>query len=165
MSKFRMLTAVVMTMVLSSAMAAEGGFDNQKLYLGAGLSSNSLSGTDSSIGWQVLGGYEIAEVVKNIFVDAEVGYMDTGNMDVNCPIINCGSTRARGLWATGVGRVLASPQVELLARFGYDFGDDDGFMGGIGAGYILNKQTKLRVEFVERDHVDSVQFNVVFKLQ
>jgi hypothetical protein len=35
-------------------------------------------------------------------------------------------------------------------------------MFGIGAGYILSKNLKLRLEFVSRDHVDSLQFNAVF---
>jgi hypothetical protein len=57
---------------------------------------------------------------------------------------------------------LVTPKVELIGRAGFDFGDDDGFMIGIGAGYIVNKNLKLRGEFVVRDNVDSLQFNVVF---
>ena len=52
--------------------------------------------------------------------------------------------------------------IKLIGRAGYDFGDDDGFIVGVGAGYILNKNLKLRLEYVARDHVDSLQFNVVF---
>jgi hypothetical protein len=57
---------------------------------------------------------------------------------------------------------MVAPNVELLGRTGYDFGDDDGFLFGVGAGYIVNKNLKLRLEFVARDNVDSLQFNVLF---
>jgi hypothetical protein len=57
---------------------------------------------------------------------------------------------------------MVAPKVELLGRAGYDFGDDDGFLFGIGGGYIVNKNLKLRLEYVWRDNVDSLQFNVVF---
>jgi hypothetical protein len=36
-------------------------------------------------------------------------------------------------------------------------------MAGIGAGLLLTKNIKLRLEYVQRDKVDSVQFNFVFQ--
>jgi len=70
---------------------------------------------------------------------------------------------AKGLWANGVGRLMVTPSVELIGRLGLDFGDDDGLMAGIGAGVLLSKNFKLRLEFVQRDDVNSVQFNFVYQ--
>jgi len=70
---------------------------------------------------------------------------------------------ANGLWANGVGRLMVAPNVELIGRLGLDFGDDDGLMAGIGVGFLVSRTIKLRLEYVQRDNVDSVQFNIVFQ--
>jgi hypothetical protein len=147
----------IIAMALSSVAVAQG-FDTGKLFFGAGLSSNDVSGSDSAAGYQIFGGYGFGEVTKNVFIDAEVGYMDTGKMSKSG-----GNVSAKGLWANGVGRLMVTPSVELLGRLGLDFGDDDGFMAGIGAGLLLTKNFKIRLEFVQRDKVDSVQFNFVYQ--
>ena len=148
---------------LSSAAMAQG-FDSKKLFFGAGLSSNDVSGFDNGTGFQLFGGYGFGEVTRNVFVDVEVGYMDTGKMSREVGFgVPSADARAKGLWATGVGRLMVAPNVELIGRAGLDFGDDDGFMFGIGAGYLLNKNAKLRLEFVERDDVSSLQFNFVYQ--
>jgi hypothetical protein len=36
-------------------------------------------------------------------------------------------------------------------------------LAGIGAGLLLTKNFKLRLEYVQRDNVNSVQFNIVFQ--
>jgi hypothetical protein len=87
--------------------------------------------------------------------------MDTGNFKATVGGVSVES-KAKGIWGAGVARYMATPNVELLGRVGYDFGDDDGLLFGIGAGYIVNKNLKLRLEFVEREDVSSIQFNVVF---
>jgi opacity protein-like surface antigen len=117
-----------------------------------------VSGSDSAVGWQVFGGYGFGQVASNLYFDAEVGYMDTGDMERPG-----GDAKANGLWAAGVGRYLITPSIELLGRAGLDFGDDDGFLAGIGAGLILTKNIKLRLEYVQRDKVDSWQFNFVYQ--
>jgi hypothetical protein len=144
-------------MVLSSAAVAQA-VDTSRLFFGAGLSSNEVSGSDSAVGWQVFGGYGFGQVASNLYFDAEVGYMDTGDMERPG-----GDVKANGLWAAGVGRFLATPNIELLGRLGLDFGDDDGLLGGVGAGLILTKNIKLRLEYVQRDKVDSWQFNLVYQ--
>lgn len=162
----RILVTGLIAMGLSSAAMAQG-FDTKKLFFGAGLSSNDVSGFDNGTGYQVFGGYGFGEVSPKIFVDAEVGYMDTGKMkrEVCAPIVGCvtSDAKAKGLWANGVGRFMVAPNVELLGRAGLDFGDDDGFMFGVGAGYLLSKNAKLRLEYVERDDVSSLQFNFVYQ--
>jgi opacity protein-like surface antigen len=150
-----------------SAQAANNGFDPQKLFVGVGISRNNISNSDDGTGTQVFGGYEFGEIARNIRADAEVGYMDTGNMDLpgnaTPPFGTSRSVRAKGLWATGVARFALSPQAELLARAGLDFGDDDGLMVGVGLGLGLSKQSRLRFEYVERNNVNSLQLNLVIK--
>ena len=144
-------------MALSSVALAQG-FDTSKLFFGAGLSSNDVSGSDSATGYQIFGGYGFGEVTPKVFIDAEIGYMDTGNMSRRG-----GDVKAKGLWASGVGRLMVAQNVELIGRLGLDFGDDDGLLAGIGAGLLLGKNFKLRLEYVQRDNVNSVQFNFVFQ--
>jgi len=144
-------------MALSSVAVAQG-LDTRKLFFGAGVSSNDTSGSDNATGWQIFGGYGFGEVTPKVFIDAEVGYMDTGNMTRRG-----GNVKANGLWANGVGRLMLAPSIELIGRLGMDFGDDDGLMAGIGVGFLLTRSLKLRLEFVQRDNVDSVQLNFVFQ--
>jgi len=154
--------AVALVAAGLSSVAAAQGFDNRRLFFGGGLSQNSISNFDNATGFQVFGGYNFPAIVRNFYVDAEAGYMDTGKFKSSFPIAGAVETKAKGLWGSGVARYMVAPQVELLGRLGYDFGDDDGVMVGIGAGYIVNKSLKLRLEYVVRDTVDSLQFNVVF---
>jgi hypothetical protein len=152
LNTIRVAVIALIGMALSSVSVAQG-LDTSRFFFGAGVSSNEESGTDSA------GGYGFGEVTRNVFIDAEVGYMDTGDMEKN----GGGDVKANGLWATGVGRLMIAPSFELIGRLGYDFGDDDGVMAGIGVGYLLTKKIKLRFEYVERDNVDSLQFNLVFQ--
>jgi len=157
LKKIRVMVVGLIGMALSSVAIAQGAATNN-LFFGGGVSSNEVSGSDSAVGWQIFGGYGFGEVTKNVFIDAEVGYMDTGNMTKSG-----GNVKANGLWASGVGRLMVAPSVELIGRLGMDFGDDDGLMAGIGVGFLLTRSLKLRLEFVQRDKVDSVQFNFVFQ--
>ncbi|MGH9718704.1 MAG: outer membrane beta-barrel protein, partial [Bryobacteraceae bacterium] len=145
--------------VAMTSVAAAQVVDTGKLFFGGGVSSNETSSSDNATGWQVFGGYGFGEVTRNIFIDAEVGYMDSGNMKQ----AGRADFKANGLWAAGVGRLLLTPSIELLGRLGMDFGDDDGVLAGIGVGFILGQRFKLRFEFVQRDNVDSIQFNLVFQ--
>lgn len=156
LKKIRVLAIGLVGMALSSVAIAQSSTTN-KLFFGGGLSSNEVSDSDSATGWQVFGGYVFGEVAPKLFIDGEVGYMDTGTMKRNGA-----DFKANGLWTTGVARYMVAPNVELLGRLGIDFGDDDGLMAGIGVGFLLNKNMKLRLEYVQRDRVDSVQFNFVF---
>jgi hypothetical protein len=149
-----------------SSQRSSGGFDANKLFYGAGLSLNEVSGSDSGTGFQIFGGYRFGEFAPKWQADVELGYMDSGNMKVEACFgpFGCVSAdaRAKGLWSTGVARYIVSPQVELLGRAGLDFGDDDGFMFGFGAGYNVNRNVKLRGEYVIRENIDSIQFNLVY---
>jgi len=166
MSKIsRMMVVVLVAMGFSSVALAQKmgqGFDQRRLFFGAGLSSNSTDGADNHpLGFQFFGGYNFGEFAPKFQLDAEVGYMDSGKFKSNQFGFNLGGS-AKGLWATAVPRYMITPQIELITRLGYDFGDDDGLMFGVGAGYILNPHLKLRAEYVIRDNINSLQFNVVF---
>lgn len=128
---------------------AQGGFDPNKLFFGAGISRNDASGLDDATGFQIFGGHEFGPVAQNISVDAEAGHMDSGDMErcVTVPFLGreCRGGNATGLWATGVGRLALNPQFDLIGRLGFDFGDDDGLMFGAGGGYNVNKQMQLRL--------------------
>jgi hypothetical protein len=152
----RVMVIGLVGMALSSVAMAQG-LDG-KLFFGGGVSSNDVSGFDSAVGFQIFGGYSFGEVSPKVFIDAEVGYMDTGNMKRGGI-----EAKANGLWATGVGRLMVAPSVELIGRLGLDFGDDDGLLAGVGVGFLLSKNAKLRLEFVQRDNVDSIQFNFVYQ--
>jgi len=154
----RVLLIALIGMGISSVAAAQG-FEPSKMFFGGGISSNEMSDSDSATGWQVFGGYSFGEVTRNIIIDAEVGYMDTGSMDRP----GRGSVKANGLWATGVARLIVTPTIEVLGRVGADFGDDDGLMAGIGVGFNLTKSFKLRFEYVQRENTDSIQLNLVFQ--
>ena len=142
----------------TSVAAAAPFFTVKNVFLGGGLSRNDISNSDGATGVQAFGGYTFGEFAPKLHLDAEAGYMDSGNLRPNAPQP---FSRARGPWTTGVARYVVVPSIELLARAGIDLGDDDGPMFGIGAGFIASRNLKFRVEFVARDHVDSLQFNVV----
>lgn len=158
LNTIRVAVIALVGMALSSVAVAQG-LDTSKLFFGAGLSSNEVSGSDSAVGGQIFGGYGFGQVSPNVYVDAEVGYMDTGDMERS----GKPDRKDNGLWATGVGRLMLTPSVELIGRLGLDFGDDDGLMAGLGVGFLLTKNLKLRLEYVQRDSVDSLQFNFVFQ--
>ena len=160
----KLATCVLLTALATPALAASpnAGIDTGRLFFGVGVSQNDASGSDDGTGYQFFGGYEFGQVAQNVALDLEVGYMDTGDMDVRVGPFTV-DARAKGLWATGVGRLQLNPQFELLGRAGLDFGDDDGLMVGVGAGFNVNKQTQLRLELVERDDVSSLQFNFVYR--
>jgi len=163
----RLAMAALLAVTSLSAVAANSGFDPQKLFVGIGVSRNDIPRSDDGTGAQVFAGYPFGEVAKNIKLDVEAGYMDTGTMDLPAsappPFGGSRGVRAKGLWATGVAHVAVNPQVDFLARAGFDLGDDDGLMVGLGIGLNLSKRSQLRFEYVERDNVDSLQVNVVLR--
>jgi len=170
MKKYAFLLAAAL-MAAPSVQAAQttgGGLNTRQLYVGGGLGFNSVTNSDTGVGFQFFGGYHAGRIANNLEGDIEIGYMDTGDMDVsvNTPFGSVtANARAKGLWATGVARYALNPQLDLIGRAGFDFGDDDGFMAGVGLGYNLSRQSQLRGEYVARDNVDSIQVNITFNLQ
>lgn len=159
-------------MLFSSAAAAQSGsitLQTSSFYLGGGLGFNSHRGGRSS-GYQFIGGYEFAPKINGDIATAiELGYMDTGTFEAkdlndgsSDNIGPGGSQEAKGIWLNAVWSYPISNRVEGLWRVGIDFGDDDGIMAGAGMGYNFNRHWALRSEYVVREAVNSLQFNLLY---
>ncbi|MCW8831508.1 MAG: outer membrane beta-barrel protein [Gammaproteobacteria bacterium] len=157
----------VMLFVMCMAGYSYAEVDSDKLYLGGGLSLNSLSGIDFSdgIGLQVFAGYKLPVKIADGSLSVEAGYMDSGDMDssVNIPGLGVfkGETEAKGVWVNAVIDLLLKDKLSFVGRAGLDLGDDDGIMLGGGLGLRLDEKMQVRAEYVIRDHVDSLQVNLI----
>lgn len=130
--------------------------DKNKFSIGAGISTNSVSGPASDeIGYQFFGAYNLNQInlMEGVHSSVEFGYMDYGF-----------SGDSSGIWATYVVDGSLGGKFGWLARLGLDIGDDSGLMLGIGLGYSVNSRMELRGEYVIRDEVDSLQFNILYDL-
>jgi hypothetical protein len=156
----RKLGIILIAMLVTSF--SHAAVDSEKIYFGGGLSLNSLSGLDLSdgTGFQFFGGYELPVYMGDGKLSAEVGYMDSGDMAVG-PFFE---TDANGVWVNAVFTLPLQNKMNLIGRAGLDLGDDDGLMLGGGVGFQLDSKMQLRTEYVIRDNVDSLQFNLVFKM-
>ena len=159
----RVVIGAFLAIGLSSVASAQS-FDTKNLFFGGGVSQNKLEGSKTGTGYQFFGGYTFGQVAPQMRVDAEVGYQDATVKA--CDPFGfgiCGNAHVKGLWANGVARYRVAPQIDLIGRAGLDFGDDDGFMFGFGGGYLLNRNSQLRLEYVVRQNVNSLQFNFVYQ--
>jgi len=157
----------ILGLLLAAVNANAAGLDSRQIYFGAGVGFNSIdnnyydnnnfkNNNDSdAVGFQIFAGLPLAVDMGSAALAVEVGYMDTGNFD------NGGS--ANGLWSTAVASLPLNSNIKLLGRLGYDFGDDDGIMAGVGIGFPVASSVSLRIEYVIRDHIDSLQANLVFR--
>ena len=143
------------------------------IYFGAGLGLNSLRGINfgDGIGFQAFGGYVLPTKVGKGTLAAEVGYMDTGDMDWG--LFAATPVRIKGLWVNGVVSLPLKNNLNFIGRAGLNFGDadnnvwildDDGFMIGGGVGFKINNNSEIRAEYVIRPIVDSLQFNYVMRM-
>lgn len=151
------------------ALGASTALAQQPFYMGAGLGYNDVGGPfDEAVGFQIFGGYDFGFKLGSARTALEVGYMDSGDFEYEYCIPgfpgSCvrGEDNATGLWATGVAALPLNPAFDLIGRLGFDFGDDDGLMLGIGVGYNVNRQVQIRGEFVARDDIDSLQANFLY---
>ena len=145
-----------------SVIAQAEGMDTKNFYVGGGLNFNSLPGTGSARGFQFFGGYEFDFLLNDdIKTSVEVGYLDSGNFDRINNANNAGSVD--GVWASALESVAVSSKVDVLARLGYDFGDDDGLLLGAGMQYKFNTKSAMRMEYVSREHLNGLQVNVLVK--
>jgi hypothetical protein len=130
--------------------------DKNKFSIGLGVSSNSVSGpVDDEIGYQFFAAYNLTRV----------NLMDGVDSSVEAGLMDYGFKRdSTGIWATYVVDGKIGAGFGWLARLGLDLGDDSGLMAGVGAGYEINKKMDIRLEYVIRDEVDSLQFNFLYRL-
>lgn len=136
------------------------------IYVGGGIGHNQLSGWGDANGIQLFAGADLMKV-GHLTLGAEAGYMSSGDFSGTVTVLGVSQsakTNAKGFWANGVARAAVAPDIDLIGRVGYDFGDDDGVMLGAGVGYTLNRQMQIRGEYVMRSHINSLQANFVFYL-
>ena len=150
------------------AAAAEGTqgklIDFDKLYVGAGLGINSLSGWDSATGYQFYAGAPLGIDVGGFKWSVEAGYMDSGSFSQSS-FFGSFSTKAAGLWGTAVFEKPINETLGFVGRAGMDIGDDDGVMYGAGVTYNLSPGSDVRFEYVLRANVTSMQANYVYLLK
>ena len=147
---------LLVMLVVSSNVNAET-FNSKKLYVGAGIALNQ-----GATGFQVLGGYNFDfRINEDISSAIELGYMDSGDFDG----LNGGGKAdgAKGLWVSMVERVPLTRRANMMARLGFDFGDDDGLLLGAGLEYKFDTRVSLAMEYVAREHIGGLQANVRIK--
>ena len=154
--------SILALMLLASTAHAEGPIKADQLYVGGGLGFNSLPAVGNATGFQFIGGYEFQTKLNGDITSAvELGYMDTGDFDRYNSSTNVSA--AKGVWLAYVGSVPLSNKTDMLARVGFDFGDDDGVLLGTGLQYKFTTKVAMRMEYVARQNVNSLQANVLFK--
>lgn len=160
--KFSRISGATIALVLATpAIANAAELEADRFYAGGGISTNDLHGEDST-GAQVFAGYELPFSLGEADTAIEVGYQDAGDFDRPRRNIR-GDENISGLWTTGVASLPVADNVDLVGRFGADFGDDDGLMIGGGVGVDLAPRVELRGEYVIRDRTESLQANVLYR--
>ncbi|MCP4187000.1 MAG: hypothetical protein GY763_05290 [Gammaproteobacteria bacterium] len=153
------LCCVLSFSLYSSAATADNHeplLDRNLLSIGGGISNNSVSGpTDDEFGLQFFVAYDLDEVnlVSGVRSSVEFGIMDYGF-----------SRDSTGIWGTYVVDGQINSRWQWLARLGFDIGDDNGIMTGVGLGFANSEQVEFRGEYVMRDDIDSLQFNFLYHL-
>jgi hypothetical protein len=151
---------------LFTGLAGAQGFATSRLHIGGGLSVNQLDGFDDATGYQLLVGYDLDFSLGAASSSVEAGYMDSGEFDLHLgfpgSVTASLSTEAKGAWVTGNIAYPLNPSFDLLARAGYDGGDDDGLMLGAGLAYGLAEKYTIRAEYVVRDETESLQLNLIY---
>jgi len=154
---FALLSGVSVTPVLADE--HEPLLDRNLFSIGVGISNNSIDSKkndeDDEIGFQLFGAYDLTQVnlMEGVKSSVEFGLTDYGF-----------KRDSTGIWATYTVDGIISGELGWLARAGLDIGDDNGLMVGAGVSYATDKRTELRVEYVARDEVDSLEFNFLYHL-
>lgn len=169
----KILAVIGTVLSLASASVVAQGVQQNEFYVGGGFSNNDVSSWDDATGYQVFVGYSLDRWLnfglEDLSFAAELGYMDSGDFERRVCFLNFGcfkdETSASGVWTSAVASYSLSPEFKLIGRIGVDFGDDDGALLGIGAGYQFNNAFELRGEYVVRDEIDSLQLNLVYRFQ
>lgn len=165
MRKYVSLSSFVLFIVLffgiscmnSQAQTPGNLFTMENLYVGGGVSQNSVSGFEDATGFQLFGGLELPlseqlQLKQNpkVTTYGEMGFMDSGKF---------GNESASGLWFSGVVTYDFNQDIAGLARLGFDAGDDDGVLYGVGGEYSFHNKFGIRGEYVERSTISSLQIN------
>jgi len=167
--KFRIIAALLASTLISSV--AHAHCMKGKYYLGGGLGINSRADYSETNGYQFLGGICTDFNFKShkAKTSVELGYMSSGEFsrEDNIPARNRNQPASMvtnrvsysGMWVSGVAEYKFRPELHLLARLGYDIGDDNGVFVGAGVGFNVTRWAQIRAEMVSKSEVDSVQIN------
>lgn len=150
----------ILGLLLLAAQAQAAGTDAKQIYFGGGIGFNEINNRNfnndnDAVGFQIFAGLPLAVNMGAAALAVELGYMDTGDFD--------GGGSAEGVWSTAVASLPLNNNLKLLGRLGYDFGDDDGIMIGAGIGIPAGNKMDVRLEYVIRDNVDSLQANLIIR--
>lgn len=160
----------IISFLIFSPVVQADVLDLNKLYVGAGLSSNSIDNFEDASGYQLLAGYDLDFKWEQLSTAIELGYMDSGDFDYSLNVpgnptnISGSIVGASGVWSTAVAKYQINKDFGFIARLGYDFGDDDGAIYGAGIDYKFSPSFDVRGEYVLRNEVDSLQVNLVYFL-
>ena len=130
--------------------------DRNLFSIGFGISNNEVSNRrDDETGFQLIVGYDLTGVnlMEGVNSSAEFGFMDFGFPRDDT-----------GIWGSFVVDGGLGESFGWLAQIGIDIGDDSGLLVGAGLKFMLNEQSDLRLEYVVRDDVDSLQLNFMHHL-
>ena len=130
--------------------------DRNLFSIGAGISDNEISNPDEDeIGFQFFAAYDLVEInlMEGVNSSVEFGFMDFGFDEDDS-----------GIWASYVVDGSISGGIGWLAQAGFDIGDDSGLLFGAGLKVMLNEKSDLRLEYVQRDEVDSLLINFLYQL-
>ncbi|MDH5426259.1 MAG: porin family protein [Gammaproteobacteria bacterium] len=159
-------TALLLLMMSYHGAAQAESFDFSQFYIATGLSVNKLDGFDNANGYQLLIGYDLQYSVGAASTSIEAGYMDSGDFDLTLAGLSSPpSTKAKGGWVSANISYPLDDHFKLLARGGYDFGNDEGALLGTGVEYHLSEPFNIRAEFISRDETDSFQINLTYALK
>ena len=157
--KFQISPIIFLALVISTQVHAQANkpvLEKNRLSIGAGISDNEVNNPDDSgTGFQLFAAYDLQQVnlMEGVDSSVEFGIMDFG--------LDGDDT---GIWGSYVVDGDLSGGFGWLAQAGLDIGDDSGLLFGAGLKFTLDKQSTLRLEYVARDDVDSLQLNFLFHL-
>jgi len=155
--KVRLLFSLLTMSLLTGPVLAEG------VYIGGGVHNNELTGTgtdayDNATGFQIYAGYDFGTLFEldRLSWQIETGYFSSGDFDG----IGDNTVNADGIWAAGVAEFSLGSQLSALGRLGYDAGDDDGLLGGLGLAFHIDDRFRISGELLSRQTIDSLQINM-----
>ena len=141
--------------LLAGSASAQPLFSLERLYFGGGFGSSKVSDIDEVkttvqgfAGYRLTGNYGLDPGRFRLAIEA--GYQDTSDV-----------SHDNG-WVTPVVSYRISDSVGLLLRAGAEAGHDDGLIYGVGIDYRIERNMSTRLEYLERQEMRGVQFNVVY---
>ena len=142
----------------NSAQAQENEplLDRNLFSIGVGISNNEVDGdSDDETGFQFFAAYDLNKInlMEGVNSSLEFGYMDFGFRRDDT-----------GIWGSYVIDSTIGESFGWLAQLGLDVGDDSGLLLGAGVKYAIDTSADIRLEYVVRDEVDSLQINFLYHL-